>query len=287
MPHKPFIRTLRSQWLGLRLREIREERELSLAMVAEYLNRDRSALGRYERAEWPIQRHDMQALLDIYGFHKAVERDQMLNLTDEIWRTGRWVDSDRDSPDASFLNIPWLESRAAQICSYHASLIPGLFQLPEYAEQVIRCVEGPEVAEATVGRAIALRMDRQKLLDEPGKTTFETIIDESALRRQIGGPALLRAQLAHVSKIAQRPHVEIRVLPARVWLHPGIDGSFWLFRMPSPYPAVAYQENLSGQMYVEAPKSDRFLRAYDRMREAALSPSESATLIASIGEELS
>jgi hypothetical protein len=260
---------------------------MSLELVAEHLNRDRSALGRYERAEWPIQRHDVFALLDLYGFHRATERAQLLSLAEEVWRTDRWDENSGDDSDSSFIAIPWLESRAASICSYHASLIPGLFQLPKYAELVIRCVDGPGSTEVEVRGNIGRRMERQRVLDEPGETKLETIIDETALRRQIGGPSLLRAQLIHIGQLAQRPHIEVRVLPSRVWLHPGIDGSFWLFRMPKPYPAVAYQENLAGHMYLESPKSDRFSDAYDRVREAALDPRESAKLITTIAEDLS
>ncbi|MDG4789079.1 helix-turn-helix transcriptional regulator [Micromonospora sp. WMMD1102] len=284
--HRPFIRTLRAQWLGQRLRDLREQRGMSLELVAEHLNRDRSALGRYERAEWPIQRHDVLALLDLYGFHRATERAELLNLADEVWRTDRWTDNYGDLVDASFIDFPWLESRANTVCSYHAMVIPGLFQLREYASQVIRCVEGPNATEANMGRWIELRMERQRVLDEPGTTKFETIIDESALRRQIGGSALLRAQLIHLDKINQHNRVDIRVLPSNTWLHPGLDGSFWLFRMPKLYPEVAYLESLAGQMYFESPKAAKFVSAYDRLREAALGPRESAHLIRTIAEDL-
>jgi len=287
MAHKPFIRTLRAQWLGQQLRELREQRGMSLELVAEHLNRDRSALGRYERAEWPIQRHDVLALLDLYGFHQARPRAQLLSLAEEVWRTDRWNDNYGDLVDASFIDFPWLESRANTVCSYHATVIPGLFQLREYADLMIRCVEGPGATEEKKRRGVELRMDRQRVLDEPGQTRFETIIEEAALRRQIGGSSLLRTQLGHLSKITQHLRVEVRVLPSRVWLHPGLDGSFWLFRMPRPYPEVAYLESLAGQMYFELPKSAKYLSAYDRLREAALDPRESAKLITTIAEELS
>ncbi|WP_422773841.1 helix-turn-helix domain-containing protein [Plantactinospora sp. WMMC1484] len=285
--HRPFIRTLRAQWLGQRLRDLREQRGMSLELVAEHLNRDRSALGRYERAEWPIQRHDVLALLDLYGFHRASERAQLLSLAEEVWRTDRWTENYGDLVDSSFIDFPWLESRANTVCSYHAMLVPGLFQLREYAELVIRCVEGSNGTEDKVGRWLELRMERQHVLNRANPPALETIIDESVLRRQIGGSVLLRAQLLHLRKIAERPKVEIRILPSQVWLHPGLEGSFWLFRMPKPYPEVAYLEGLAGQMYFEAPKSTRYLDAYDRLREAALDPRESAKLITTIAEEFS
>lgn len=287
MPHKPFSRTLRAQWLGDHLRELREQRELSLDLVATYLNRDRSALGRYERATWPIQRHDTHALLDLYGFHDATARQRLLAVADEVWRTDRW---DRDSSEvdhASFIDLPWLESRAESICSYHCQVIPGLFQLPEYAELVIRCAEGPTAPATTIARGLARRMERQKLLERNSRPEIEAVIDETALRRQIGGPAVHRAQLAHLGALARRPGIELRVLPSRVALHPGLDGSFWLFRMPEPYPPVAYQENRAGHFFLETPKSDGYQDAYDRIREATLGPAESAELITFLGEDLS
>ncbi|MFK3981841.1 helix-turn-helix domain-containing protein [Micromonospora sp. NPDC050397] len=287
MSHKPFIRTLRAQWLGVQLRELRETRGMTLDLVARHLNRDRSALGRYERAEWPIQRSDVLALLDLYGFHRASDRAQLLSLAEEVWRTDHWSDSYGDVVDASFIDFPWLESRAETVCSYHAAVVPGLFQLPAYAELVIRCTEGPKVSEEKIRRGIALRMDRQLVLKEPRQIRFEVIIDEAALRRQIGGPSLLQAQLAHLAKIARLPQVDLRVLPETVPLHPGVEGSFWLFRMPPPYPEVGYLESMAGQMYFELPKSERFRHAYDHMKEVALDPVTSSRLIKHIEKGLS
>lgn len=287
MPHKPFPRTLRAQWLGIRLRALREERGLTLSMVGEMLNRDPSAISRYERAEWPIQRTEAEALLNIYGFYSAAKRAEILTVVEDLWSTNKWDGDESKIDKAPFLTLPWLESRAECICSYHAALVPGLFQLPEYAEQVIRCIEGPEASETAIARFITMRLERQRILDAPDPAMMETIIDELALRRQIGGPALLRRQLAHLRSIAERPKVEIRVLPTHVWLHPGLEGSFWVFRMPHRYPPVAYHENRAGRIFVESPKSNGFLAAYDRLKTAALDPIESVKLITTIEEELS
>ncbi len=60
------VPTLRAQWLGRELRDLRERRNLTLRQVAEHLKRNFSALSRFENAEWPIPRHDVQMLLDLY-----------------------------------------------------------------------------------------------------------------------------------------------------------------------------------------------------------------------------
>ncbi|MFC4109479.1 Scr1 family TA system antitoxin-like transcriptional regulator [Micromonospora zhanjiangensis] len=138
VPHKPFIRTLRAQWLGSQLRALREERGMTLKLVAEHLARDMSALGRYERGDWPIRKGDVVALLDLYGFHHATERARLLGLAEEVWRTDRWDEDYGDVVDASFIDYPWLESRAERICSYNLTLLPGLMQTREYATTLIR-----------------------------------------------------------------------------------------------------------------------------------------------------
>lgn len=285
MPHKPFIRTLRAQWLGQQLRQIREQRGMTLKLVATHLNRDMSALGRYERADWPIRREDVVALLDLYGFHKAEERSRLLHLAEEVWRTDRWNDAYDDVVDSSFIDFPWLESRASRIYSYHSAVVPGLFQLREYAEQVIRMVEGPKASEGFIQRGVALRMDRQQVLQH-GRTKINAIIDEAALRRRIGGARLMQDQLGQILRLGRQPAIEIRVLPSEVGLHPSLDGSFWVFEMPGPYPAVGYMESLAGQMYFESPKADRFVSAYHRTCDVALDPRESAGLIKTIMEDL-
>ncbi|SBT38881.1 helix-turn-helix domain-containing protein [Micromonospora narathiwatensis] len=285
MPHKPFIRTLRAQWLGQQLRALREERGMTLKLVSEHLQRDMSALGRYERADWPIRKGDVTALLDLYGFHNAAERARLLALAEEVWRTDRWDDDYGDVVDSSFIEYPWLEGRAEKITSYNTILLPGLMQTRDYAEAVIRNAEKPDVPAAKIARWVQLRLERQKVLDR--STRVAAVLDESVLRRLVGGRRTMSAQLQHLHELALRRNVEVRVLPSSTALHAGLDGSFTLFTLPRPYPAVAYLENLAGRLYVEAPKSMRFVHAYDRLREAALGTSESAQLIASIVEELS
>lgn len=286
MPHKPFVRTLRAKWLGQRLREMREDQGMTLKNVGTELRRDHTALSRYERAEWPIRRHELITLLDLYGVRRADERGQLLQLAEDVWRADRWVDDFGDIMDSSFIDFPWLESRAEVIRSYHAGVIPGLFQIREYAELVIRSVEGPQAPETRISRGVELRMERQQILADPEGPRIGTIIDESALRRRIGGGALMRAQLDHVGQISQRPNVEIRVLPAEVALHAGLDGSFWLFQMPAGYPLVAYLESPAGSVYVDSTTANKFIDAYHRMKAAALDLDESAKLIASIAGEL-
>jgi transcriptional regulator with XRE-family HTH domain len=284
-PQDPRQPTLRAQWLAQRMRELRRQRGLTVEQAAKYFGKDRSALGRYERGDWPFQRTDVQALLDVYRVFDGRDRAQLLQLCDDAWRTDQWdVDFADAFYDSTFVDYTWLESRAALICCYDPSVLHGLLQTREYAEAMIRLSEG-KAPEEKIARWVELRMQRQRVL-ESGQTKLSAVVDDVVLRRAIGGPAVLRAQLARLEALVRQSHIEIRVLPEAVNLAARFNGAFNVFRMPAGFPELAYLENFAGRMYLESPRSQRFVLAYDQLREAALSASESVELIRATAEEL-
>src|ERR671916_3324072 len=92
MPTKreQFVQTIRAQWLGQRMRELREERGLTLKYIAAYLGVEFSTLARYERAEWPFRRDHVLALLDVYHVYDEGERQKLVTLAQEAWRVNQW-----------------------------------------------------------------------------------------------------------------------------------------------------------------------------------------------------
>ncbi|MGH3869690.1 MAG: DUF5753 domain-containing protein [Pseudonocardiaceae bacterium] len=112
-------------------------------------------------------------------------------------------------------------------------------------------------------------------------------MDEAVLRRVIGGSEVMHGQLTQLLDVAQRPNVEVRVLPLRHGAHAGLDGSFWLYEMPDPYPDVACVNVLGSNLYVEEDAAvDRFRQAYHQLSAAALDGKESAALIVAAAKEL-
>lgn len=283
MPFKePFLRTLRAQLLGQQMRELRTQRGMTLQATAEYFGRDFSALARYEKAEWPFKRADVVTLLDIYGVFDSKQRARLLQLCDDSWRTNEW---DVDFADNTFVDYTWLESRAREICSYSTVLLPGLFQTRAYAEALIRLIEGAGAPAPKVARWVDLRLERQQILGS-GCKKISAVVDAALLHRVVGDADVLREQLDHLAALAREPHIDLRVLPEQVNLAARFNGPFWLFRMADPYPEVAYLETLAGRIYLESPRSKRFLIAYDRLRDTALSPGESAKQIVAAAEAL-
>lgn len=285
--HPSKVSTLRGQLLGQQMRQLRQQTGLTLEQAAAYLNRDQSGLGRFERAEWPFPRQDVQLLLDLYGVGERPMRDYYLRLSEEAWRRDEWeTEFDDAIYDRSFVDLPWLEGRATHIFAFDLMLVHGLLQTPEYAAAVIRAVEGSQPNDALIDRWVELRLARQRVLNGDQAKPFSWIVTEAALRAVVGDAGIMRAQLDRLEQLSRQRHISIRVLPAALGGHVSAQSGFMLFQMPHPYPEVAYVEGLVGRLFLEWPKSSRFVQAYDRLRQVALPEADSARLISTISEEL-
>ncbi|MEU8342162.1 helix-turn-helix transcriptional regulator [Spirillospora sp. NPDC048832] len=275
--------TLRSQWLGQQLRELRDDSGLMLKEVAEYLQRDPGTVSRFESGFYPIRRPDLMALLDLYGVSDRQRREALMTLSQDVWQKG-WWDGYAADVVGSLIDYAWLESRADIIRSFAAIVVPGLLQTPEYAETVIRINDTDATAEQ-ISRWHELRMDRQQVLQGDSPPQLSVILDEAVLRRQIGDPQIMADQLNYLVVCSARSTVDVRVLPFRAGTPVSTYGSFEIFELPEPFPQVAYTETMAGAIYVESPESERFSQAYAGHESLALGPTESADLISAIAEE--
>ncbi len=278
--------TLRAQWLGQQIKDLREGAGITLKQAAEYLERDPSTVSRFESAEYPIRRADLLAMLDFYGVSDQRRREGLLGLREEVWQKG-WWDGFADAVDRRFIDYVWLESRAHAIHSFDDTLLPGLLQTRKYAEAAIRAADpDPDLGNEQVKRLVELRIMRQQVLTSDTPTQLYAIIDEALLRRMVHSPGAMREQLEHLGACASRSNIEIRVLPFKAGAHASPAGAFKVFTMAEPYPSVAYTETLAGAIYVEAPGAERFVQAYDRLQSATLAPEESAEMISAAAEEM-
>lgn len=279
--------TLRAQWLGQLLRELREERGYTLKEPAEYIQRTTGTLSRLETAEYPIRRPEVLALLDFYGVAEKRQRDGILRLADDVWQKGWWDEEFADAVyDRKFVDYVWLESRAKELLSFDCAMILGLLQTPDYARAVITADEPAGTSTHQIDRWVQLRMARQEVLTKDEPLRLRVILDEAVLRRIVGGPDVLRAQLRHLLKLAKQANIEIRVLPFAVGAHTSHTGAFKLLFMPEPYPEAGYVETPAGSLYVEPPKTEKLTATYDGLQKIALGTKASLGVISAVIEDL-
>ncbi|MEU1884166.1 helix-turn-helix transcriptional regulator [Micromonospora sp. WMMD987] len=260
--------TLRAQWIGQQLRAMREGARLTLKDVGDFINRNASTVSRMESGIIPPRVPEVLAYLDLCGVDDPRRRDDLKTMAQDAWQKG-WWDGFSANVAGSLIDWIWLESRTTEIKSFEALVIPGLLQTKAYAEALIRAWDDT-ATDDEVARYVEVRMQRQRRLEEPDPVRFSTVIDEGALRRVVGGPEVMRAQLAHLRMVAGWPNIEVMILPASAGAHPSPDGTFDVFRMRRPYPPTGCISTAVGTVVVEGAKADSLHQRYDRLRRAAL-----------------
>ncbi|MEV7969824.1 helix-turn-helix transcriptional regulator [Sphaerisporangium sp. NPDC088356] len=274
--------TLRAQWLGRQLRELREAAGLKLPEAGDYIQRDGATISRLETGLYPARTPDVQALLDLYGLADTHKRADLMRLATEVWHEG-WWDSYSGNLSKLIVDYAWLESRARVIRSFDAVAIPGLLQTRSYMEAVIQRTDTDPSLSPSGAR---FRLERQQILTAPEPPQIEALLDESLLRRVVGGSAGMKGQLEHLLDLAHHPNIEIRILPFASGAHASHDGSFRIFEMPEPYPQIGYVDTPAGGIYVEAEGVERLMLKFDRVRRDSSDPSESVELIRAAVDEI-
>jgi transcriptional regulator with XRE-family HTH domain len=191
----------------------------------------------------------------------------------------------RDAYPSWFYPVIPLETRADRITEWELRVVPGLLQTEDYARAVIRA-DKPQDSEESVARAVTARIDRQDLLTRDTPPMLCYILDEAILRRQVGGPAVMAAQLAKLVGLAGRPGVVIQVLPFGARIHAGSNGPIMIFEFADA-PATCYTECYGGGRIVETrDEVGRLTTVINMVRASALPPEESAELIQQIRSEI-
>src|SRR5262249_49618444 len=144
----------------------------------------------------------------------------------------------------------------------------------------------PTAGEDQIAAWVEVRLNRQRVLTRDDPVEFKAVIDEAALRRLVGGEAVMREQPRHLLPMVGRPNGEGRVLTFSVGAHASMRDTFEIFEMQAPYPDAGYMESRAGAIYLEGEDVEALEQAYDRLVNTALEPDESAGMIGAITEEL-
>ncbi|MFF4606673.1 helix-turn-helix domain-containing protein [Streptomyces sp. NPDC001339] len=112
--------------------------------------------------------------------------------------------------------------------SYSSWLVPGLIQTCGYTEDVLRAVQRRRVEVDDVADAVAVRMERQRVLYE-GHRTFAFLVEEPVLRNGLGSADTQLEQLEHLLTVGSLPNVSLGVVPTRLGRSRMPVEGFWIF----------------------------------------------------------
>lgn len=169
-----------------------------------------------------------------------------------------------------------LERAASAILYYDAELVPGLLQTERYAHAVL----SSSLTADKVDERVADRLARQRVLSGASPVQLRVVLGEAALHRQVGGPDVLREQLEHLVAAAERPNIDLRVIPFAAGAHCALAVGFTHVQLASGITRV-YIEGLTDATYLHedadtAVYAARFEQLWSR---SALSDARSATIL--------
>jgi transcriptional regulator with XRE-family HTH domain len=271
--------------LGAQLRRFREAADITPEQAGHEIRASRSKISRMESGHVGFKKRDINDLLTLYGVTDERQRSRILSIAEQASQPD-WWNGYSDVLPGWFENYLGLESAAATIRSFETQFVPGLFQTGDYARAVTQLGHQASSADE-IGRRVGLRLKRQHLLTRSAPPRIWSVMDEAVLRRPIGGPAVLHAQLRRLIEAAAMPQVTLQVVPFSRGGHAGASGSFSILRFTEQdLLDVVYVEQLTSALYLEQ-RSDveHYLEVMDRLSSEALTPAETVGFIEQAAKE--
>jgi len=203
-----------------------------------------------------------------------VQNDEVLASVQRKIGVG-WWHSYRDVVPAWFGTYLSLEAATSLIQVYDAAMVPDLLQTEAYANAVLQ-LEPCALPAPVIARVVELRMRRQQIIGQPNAPTLWAVLDESTLRRRLGGTEVMRGQLKHLIDICAQPNVTIQVIPSttNIRVNPGWTITRLRFRVHE-VPDVVYIEQLTSAFYLYDPDHvSRYVQALEGLVLEALQADE-------------
>ncbi|WP_338677656.1 helix-turn-helix transcriptional regulator [Streptomyces sp. SCSIO 30461] len=193
----------------------------------------------------------------------------------------------REKYPKQFQDYSGLEQKAVGLHLYSTLVVHGLFQTPEYARALIGG-GFPPLPEQRVEELVEARTARQVLFDRQPVPLIELVLEESVLRRTIGGAGIMRDQLLFLAKCARRRNVTLQVLPLDAGIggeHAGDNGDLNLLETPEHDHLVYLEIQFESLLINDPAKVSTFAQRYAKIRAQALGPRESLGLIEQLAGE--
>ncbi|MFD7863912.1 MULTISPECIES: helix-turn-helix domain-containing protein [unclassified Streptomyces] len=172
------------------------------------------------------------------------------------------------------------EGRAVELRLYEIGIIPGLLQTPEYARvlaysAVHRGAIPPEQADERV----SFLAERQAALVRPKPPMMFVTMDESCIRRPVGGPEVMNAQLDRLIEFAEMPNTLLQIAPYEMAERRTFDLPVNLLTLPDRSVICYAESQTQGHLDRESPSVLPMLTAYHQLQAEALSQAASVAMI--------
>jgi Domain of unknown function (DUF5753)/Helix-turn-helix domain len=265
--------------LGIQLHRYREAAGISPDQAGYEIRASRSKISRMENGQVRFKERDVTDLLTLYGVTDTSTVAGLVALVRQANSPGWWSRYGDVMADW-FESYLGLEAAASVIRTFELQFVHGLFQTEDYARAVTMLGHTAAPA-AEIDRRVSLRLQRQDLLNGSSPPQVWSVMDEGALRRPVGGAAVMRAQLKRLIEVAGLRHVTVQVVPFDRGGHAAAGGSFTVLRFGEPdVPDVVYLEQLTSALYLDKRDDvDHYMEVMNHLSTEALTPAESTRFL--------
>ncbi|CAL9465440.1 MULTISPECIES: helix-turn-helix domain-containing protein [Streptomyces] len=258
--------------LGLELRSLRKAAGLSLDQASERLQlAGAPALSKIENGKQRVPPIALAGFFEVYGLTDEARKQKIRSLA-SLASSGKRTNlfdqyrATVEDPFGEYLHLEDLASKS----DVWTQVIPGLLQTRDYAHALIERSRQWQ-HDRQIQNFVDLRIARQESLRRDPPMHLWCVLDEAALRRRVGGDAVMKEQLAHLLEVTEQyPHVAVQVLTFEQGAHAGVDGPFSLLHFPAG-PPVAVVEPMTTSLYLEEDSDiGRYETAFNHLRSEAL-----------------
>jgi hypothetical protein len=254
--------------------------------VAAALKWSPSKISRYERARTGLRPGEVARLLDYYQITGS-RRERLLTLAADAAQKGWWEEYS-DSLSEGYQQFIGFEHEATSMAIWHVDVVTGLLQTEDYARSIIKGYSRVEpMAPRMVERMVQVRMHRQEILNREN-LQLSVVLDESVLRRRIGGDAVMYEQFQRLAAEADRPNLTLRILPLGA-THTVFGESFVIFGFGADSDQmlqdIVSTEQLLSSHTLEGERETYLHRiAFQMLSDAAYDPVRSREFILEMAE---
>ncbi|MFE6285986.1 helix-turn-helix transcriptional regulator [Streptomyces sp. NPDC057877] len=276
----PTARQLR---LGVELRKLRENAGLTARAAGELIGANQAHISNIETGRFGLSEKRVRTLAHNYACTDTALIDALVDMATH--RARGWWEEYRETLPRPFLDLAEMEHHARALRVAQVINIPGLLQTPEHARTLFRQVV-PELRPHQVEYRISHRIKRQAILHREQPPSYTAIVHEAALRMRFGGREVARAQLDHLIKMSELPHITVRVIPFDGTVFPTVGHGLDYAYGPVQALDTAQLDAAHGSELIDSvAQLAKYRLILDRMQEACLEPDASRDLIHHLAED--
>ncbi|MEU5418052.1 helix-turn-helix transcriptional regulator [Streptomyces sp. NPDC020667] len=172
------------------------------------------------------------------------------------------------------------EGRAVEIRLYNIGIIPGLLQTPEYARVLAdSAVRRGAITPEQADERVSFLANRQAALTRPHPPMVFVTMDESCIRRTVGGSIVMDNQLARLAEFAKLPNTLLQVAPYAIGERRTFDLPVNLLTLPDRSLICYAESQAQGNLDRESTSVVPMLTAYHQLQAEALSQAASVAMI--------